>query len=226
MLWAELSILNKPSVYRNYQKIITSKYTSNDAVNKMLIRNKANKDLNRVVEAQVERLSRNVDYVESVLKNYTVPLKEYQKMRDAQENRSVANRRVIIENVLKARDEINRSEGLNIPTGYNYRDLDVTAEQLLRESQSASEYEEVLAMNEQAENEGKSALYTQKKWIWTGEGKTTRHANMESYPVIDLDNTFQVVNDITDTMDEMLYPRDINGSPENVYGCVCEVEYL
>ena len=226
MLWVDLAVLNKPSVYKNYQKIITSKYTSNDAFHKMLIRNKAQKDLNRVVESQVKRIAKNVDFVESTLKNFEMPLQEYHRMLDEQKNRSVANRRKVMEEVAVARGDILASEGLNIPSAYSYRDLDVLSEQLLRESQSKSEWEEVQAMNEESVANGKSEVYTKKQWIWTGAGKTTRHAEMESYPVIDLDNTFQVVDENTDTLDEMLYPRDTNGSFENVAGCVCEIEYL
>ena len=226
MLWVDLAVLNKPSVYKNYQKIITSKYTSNDAFHKMLIRNKAQKDLNRVVESQVERIAKNVDFVESTLKNFEMPLNEYHRMLDEQKNRSVANRRKVMEEVAVARGDILASEGLNIPSSYSYRDLDVLSEQLLRESQSKSEWEEVQAMNEESVANGKSERYTQKKWVWTGAGKTTRHSEMESYPVIDLDSTFQVVDENTDTLDEMLYPRDTNGSFENVAGCVCEIEYL
>ena len=226
MLWADLSVLMKPSVYSNYQKIINSKYTSDSAFQKMLIRNKAEKDLNRVVENQVNRMAKNVDYVEATLRNYEIPIQEYHKMLDAQKNRSVANRRQVMEEVAVARGDVLVSEGLNIPSSYTYRDLDVLSEQLLRESQSASEWEEVQAMNNEAEAQGKDALYSKKKWVWTGAGKTTRHAEMESYPVIDLDNTFQVVDENTDTVDEMLYPRDTSGSFENVAGCVCEIEYL
>lgn len=226
MLWADLSVLMKPSVYSNYQKIINSKYTSDSAFNKMLIRNKAEKDLNRIVESQVNRLAKNVDYVETTLRNYEIPIQEYHKMLDEQKNRSVANRRQVIEDVAVARGDILVSEGLNIPSSYSYRDLDVLSEQLLRESQSASEWEEVQAMNDEAESNGKDKVYSQKKWVWTGAGKTTRHMEMESYPVIDIDDTFQVVDENTDTLDEMLYPRDTQGSFENVAGCVCEIEYL
>lgn len=226
MLWAEVSVLMKPAVYSNYQKIINSKYTSDTAFFKSLIRNKAQKDLNRAVESQVNRIAKNVDYVEKTLKNFEMPVKEYHKMLDEQKNRSVANRRQVMEDVAKARGDILASEGLNIPSDYSYRDLNVLSEQLLRESQSASEWEEVQAMNDEAESNGKDKVYSQKKWVWTGAGKTTRHMEMESYPVIDIDDTFQVVDENTDTLDEMLYPRDTSGSFENVAGCVCEIEYL
>ena len=76
VIYAELSILNKPEVYKNYNRIINSKFTSNDNFFKMLVRNKAQKNLNSIVEAEVERISKNLDYVEQVLKKYEVPTNE------------------------------------------------------------------------------------------------------------------------------------------------------
>ena len=226
MLWADLSVLMKPSVYRNYQKIINSKYTSNDAFNKMLIKNKAEKDLNRIVESQVNRVAKNVDYVEKVLSQTEIPLKEYHRMLDEQKNRSVANRVQIMGDVAKQREAINTSEGFNIPSSYSYRDLDVLSDNLIRQSQSASEWEEAVAINEEAEAQGNPKPITQKKWIHTHDGKTTRHQEMGNYPAIPFDDLFQVEDENTGTIDEMLYPRDLQGSFENVAGCVCDIDYF
>lgn len=226
MLWADISVLMKPTVYANYQKIITSKYTSDKAFNKMLIRNKAEKDLNRVVEAQVNRVAKNVDYVEKVLNQTQIPLKEYNRILDEQKNRSVANRVKIMEDVAKQREAISQSEGFNIPSDYSYRDLDVLSENLVRQSQSASDWEEAVAMNEEAEAQGQPKPFTQKRWIHTHDGKTTRHQEMGNYPVIPFDDMFQVEDENTGTIDQMLYPRDLNGSFENVAGCVCDIEYF
>ena len=226
MLWADLSVLNKPTVYKNYQKIINSKYTSDKAFDKMLIRNKAEKDLNRIVEAQVERVSKNVDYVEKVLSQVRMPLKEYHRMLDEQKNRSVANRIKIMEDVAKQREAIMQSEGFNIPSSYSYRDLDVISENLIRQSQSASDWEEAVAMNQEAEANGEPLPFTQKRWIHTHDGATTRHQEMGNYPVIPFDDYFQVEDENSGIVDEMLYPRDENGSIENVAGCVCDIEYF
>ena len=225
MLWAELSVLNKPNVYAKYQKIITSQYTSNDAFYKMLLRNKADAQLNKIVEKEVLRVAKNVDFVESVLRNYEVSFKAYKEMLVEQHNRSVANRRQVIEDVLVQRDIINRTEGLNIPNTYNYRDLDVMTKQLQEEMRSKADYEECKAMNEEAIANGKDAIITKKKWIHTDLGKTTRHQEMGQYPEIDFEDLFQVEDENTGTVDSMLHPRDDNGSPENVYGCVCEIDY-
>ena len=107
MLWADLSVLMKPAVYQNYQKIINSKYTSDKAFDKMLVRAKAEKDLNRIVEEQVNRIGKNVDYVEKVLNQVTMPLNDYHRMLDEQKNRSVANRMKIMEDELNDKLEIN-----------------------------------------------------------------------------------------------------------------------
>ena len=226
MLWADLSVLMKPNVYQNYQKIINSKYTSNKAFDKMLIRTKAEKDLNRIVEEQVNRIGKNVDYVEKVLNQVQMPLKEYHRMLDEQKNRSVANRIKIMEDVAKQRDAINRSEGFNIPPAYSYRDLDVLSENLMRQSQSASNWEEAVAMNQEAESNGEPLPFTQKRWIHTHDGKTTRHQEMGNYPVIPFEDYFQVEDENTGVVDQMLYPRDRNGSIMNVAGCVCDIEYF
>lgn len=226
MLWADLSVLNKPTVYKNYQKIINSKYTSDKAFNKMLIRNKAEKDLNRIVESQVERVAKNVDYVEKVLNQVKMPLNDYHRMLDAQKNRSVANRNKILEDVAKQREAINMKEGFNIPSEYNYRDLDVLSENLIRQSQSASDWEEAVAMNDEAEEQGKEKPFTQKRWIHTHDGKTSRHTEMGNYPVIPFEESFQVEDENSGVVDQMLYPRDLDGSFENVAGCVCDIEYF
>jgi hypothetical protein len=226
MLWADLSVLMKPAVYQNYQKIINSKYTSDKAFDKMLVRTKAEKDLNRIVEEQVNRIGKNVDYVEKVLNQVTMPLNDYHRMLDEQKNRSVANRMKIMEDVAKQREEIMQSEGFNIPSEYSYRDLDVLSENLMRQSQSASDWEEAVAMNNEAEANGEPLPFTQKRWIHTHDGATTRHQEMGNYPPIPFEDYFQVEDENSGVVDQMLYPRDTNGSIENVAGCVCDIEYF
>lgn len=222
MLWADLSVLNKPNVYAQYSSIVNSKYTSNEAFHKMIVQNKANANLNRIVEEQVGRVSKNLNYVEKVLGNYEFPLNKYHELLNEQKDRSVASRREVIENTLKENGETVDVNRYNV----DYREINVMVEQQMNEIRSATDYEECKAMNEEAIANGKSAVITQKQWQWTHYGATTRHSDMQNYPVIDFESTFQVVDENTDTVDEMLYPRDTDGSPQNVYGCVCEIDYF
>ena len=225
MLWAELSVLNKPEVYKNYNRIINSPYTNNDNFYKMLVKNKAQKNLNYVVEAEIERISKNLDYVEQVMTRYNIPTQEYKKLVDAQKDKSLANRQELLKQVAVNNNELLVSEGLNIPSNvFSYRDLETTAQSLLRQSQMTAGYEEAKGINEKAIDDGKDAVYTHKQWIHTGAGATTRHESNHMQKVR-FDEPFIVVNDVTLDIDEMMYPCDPAGSPSNAYICYCEVDY-
>ena len=226
MLSAELSILNKPEVYKNYNRIIQSPYTSNNAIDNMLVKNKANTNLDNIVKAEVERISKNLDYVEQVMQKYTIQTEEYKKLLNQQAEKSIANRREVLEKVAIKNGEILASEGFNIPSNvFTYRDIETTAQSLLRESQMTSKYEEITAVNDEYLADGKDAPYTHKQWIWTGEGATTRHESNHLQKVR-FDEPFIVVNDNTLDIDEMMYPCDPAGSYSNAYICYCEVDYL
>ena len=225
VLYAELSILNKPEIYKNYNRIINSKFTSNDNFFKMLVRNKAQNSLDNVVKSEVERISKNLDYVEQVLKKYEVPTNEYKKLVAKQRNNSLANRREILEKIAIKNNELLVSEGLNIPSNvFSYRDLDLTAQSLLRESQMTAGYEEAKAINDNYIDNGKDGIYNSKVWIHTHGGETTRHMSNHMQRV-KFDEPFIVVNDKRLDIDEMMYPCDPAGSPSNSYICYCEVEY-
>ena len=86
-----------------------------------------------------------------------------------------------------------------------------------------SEYEAYQEENRLSIENGDGALYTKKKWIWTGEGATTRHEsnNMQE---VDFNDTFVIVNDVTLDIDEIDYPCDPNGTPSNCAICYCELE--
>ena len=225
-LWAELSILNRPDVYKNYNRIIQSKYTSNEAFDNILIKNKANKDLNRIVEAEVERISKNLDYVEQVMRKYNTPFDEYKRQVKQQKANSVGNRQRILKDVAIKANDLLVSDGLNIPSNvFSYRNLEATAENLLRQSQMMSKHEEINAINDNYVSEGKDKVYNGKEWIWTGAGKTTRHAS-NHLQKRQLNEPFIIVNDATLEIDDLMYPSDPNGSYGNTFICYCEVNYL
>lgn len=225
LLFAELSILNKPDVYRNYNRIINSKYTSNDNLMKLFIKNKANKDLNRIVESELERVVKNLDYVEQVLRKYDIPQNAYDDFKAKQKERSVANRREILEQVAIQANDLLVSEGLNIPSNYTYRDLENSAENLLRQSQMQAQHEEINQINQNYSDEGKEPVYIGKEWIWTGAGKTTRHAS-NHLQRRKLNEPFIIVNDETLEIDELMHPCDPAGSYANTFICYCDIEYL
>ena len=94
----------------------------------------------------------------------------------------------------------------------------------MRQSHMQSEFEEKKQINDNYVNNGKSEVYTKKKWVWTGEGQTTRHEsnNMQERR---FDELFIVVNDVTLDVDEIMHPSDPDGSASNCYICYCECDY-
>lgn len=224
MIMAELSILNKPEIYKYYNRIIQSPYVNKDAIHKMIIKNKANKNLERVVLAELKSISKNLDYCNEVLNNYEVPIKDYKKLVKKQEKESVANRKQILEKVAIKANDLLVSEGLNIPTHvFQYKQLETTAQALLRESQMTAKFEEVTTINESAVEEGKDPIFTHKSWVNTGR-KNTRHMHNHGQTV-EIDEPFLVMHDKTLQIDEMMYPCDPAGSWANAWICYCDVDY-
>lgn len=221
ILYSDLWVLNKPHVNKQYQRILNSKYTSDKALFEMLIKDKANSRLTTVVEAELERINKNLDYTEKVLKNHELNLKEYQKI--AKRESAIANRKNIMEISVKDLDFIRSQFGVNIQSNvFSYRDLDTTAEALNRQTQMSASWEEYEAINQQAIEKGLPEVYSEKEWIWTGEGMTTRHQSNDGQ-IVGFHETFTIVNDATGDVDELMYPCDPNGSFSNAGICYCQM---
>lgn len=223
MLYADIEALLKPQVYNNYNRLMKSPYIRNDTIQSMLIQNKAQKDLNSIVEKELSRVTNNLNYVEKVVQKYEVPKTEYQKLLDTQKENSIRNRRQLWEEVARQANNLNASEGLNIKMPEPYINLDTFTENLMRQNKMTSEWETYTEENRLSEEQGDGTLYTKKKWIWTGAGATTRHEsnNMQE---VDFNTTFVILNDKTGDVDEIDYPCDPAGSPSNCAICYCEFE--
>ena len=220
MLYADLYVLNKPEVYEQYNRIVNSKYTSDLAIDEMLIKNKAEARLNTVVESELERISKNLDYTEKVLSTHELNLKEYQKI--VKRENKTANRKNIMERSVKDLDFMRNQFGINIPSNvFTYRDLDITAEALNRQTQMNATWEEYDAINQEARANGLPDVYTEKEWIWTNEGQTTRHSSNDGQ-VVDFYDYFQCIHDVTGDVEPLMYPSDPNGSFENTWICYCQ----
>lgn len=220
-LWSDIATIMKPYVYKNYQRIINSPYTSNANFNKVLLRNQANNDLNNISEVLVERVSKNLNYVEQVLRSYEVTTSEYQKLVDAQKNRSMASRQQVLKDLAYQSNQLLVNEGLNIPSAYSYRNPDILAESLGRQSQMKTNRELHLAENQESRENGEGDKYTKHRWIWTGIGATTRHAS-NHLQERRIDEPYVILNDVTLDIDELMYPCDPSGGPSNTYICYCE----
>ena len=224
VLYASVESAIKPAVYNNYKALLDSPYIKNDSVQEMLILTKANKDVARIAEAELAQMKSNLKYVENVLNKYDVVNKEYKKVLN--ESGKLSNRKQVLETVSKNISTANNmatSPTMNIPRIQPYYDLDFVSEKLLRENRMSSAYEIMEEENRIAEENGNDAPHSQKMWVWTNIGKTTRHESNDGQTV-DFDDYFTIINDSNGDVDEILYPSDPNGSPSNCAVCYCELE--
>lgn len=220
-MYGTLEVLNKPVVYNNYKVLLDSPYIRDDAVQQMLIQNKANKDLAVIVEKELSQMKNNLDYVQRVIDKYNIPNKEYRKV--ISNEGALVNRKKVIEAVNREISVANNlPTGINIPNIQPYYDLDFVSENLLRQNKMGGEYSLYEEENRIAEERGKDLPHETKTWVWTGAGKTTRHESNDNQTVL-FNEPFVVVNDDTGDEDEMMYPCDPAGSPGNSYVCYCEL---
>lgn len=224
MLFNELWLLNQPQVYREYERLLQSPYIDNASLFQILIKNKANTRCNTVTLAEVERINKNLDYVEEVLDKHEVNLQEYKKI--AQREKRTANRINILEQCTFETDYALTEFGINSQPHFNtYRNLDVTAEALNRQTQMEAKWDECDAINRQCRRQGLLDEYTKKEWIWTNKGKTTRHKGNDGQ-VVDFYEKFECVHDKTGKVDMIMYPSDPSGSFENCWICYCQARYF
>ena len=127
-----------------------------------------------------------------------------------------------MERSVKDVDFIRSEFGVNIPSNvFTYRDLDITAEALNRQTQMGASFDEYDAINQEARLNGLPDVYTEKEWIWTNEGQTTRHSQNDGQTVGFYDY-FQCIHDVTGEVEPLMYPCDPNGSYENTWICYCQ----
>jgi hypothetical protein len=220
MLFADLELLTKPAIYNNYKALINNPYIKKDELQKHILKMSADKESSRIVELELQQLKSNLDYAKNVIEKYEIPKKTYnQVLRKAGAS---SNRKLVLEEVVKQREALNRLGGTYIPQIQPYYDLDFVSENLLRESKMTSTFETMQVENNIAEKLGDDLPYTEKTWVWTGEGKTTRHESNDGQTV-PFDETFTIINDATGDVDEMMYPHDPNASASNSYICYCEL---
>lgn len=222
LIMAALDELNRPYTYSQYNTLTKNKYTSNDHLTLHNIRLMAENRLREVVKLQSERILANVDYVKNVLKYNIIDAKEYNLAVDKEP--TMANRLDVMRNIQDGKDKL-LANGINVPGHvFSYRNPDILAESLARQTQMMTSFEKIKLINQKYKKDGKTIPYTEKTWIWTGEGKTTRH-EINHGQTVGLNDRFTIINEANGEVDYLLYPSDPTGSPSNTYICYCEAYY-
>lgn len=211
-----LTALNTPMVQNDYK----SNYNlSNQELASIFILLYPSKQemIQKTVNEQKDIIKNNLDYAKEVKNTHDINKREYEKAK--QYYPSQETRAILIEKAVE--------QGLNpdlLTHGLSYRNLEIAAENLARESKMKGEFDRVIAENKALEEQGADPLYVEKKWVWS-RLDNTRHSNMDD-ETVPIDEPFIVLNEITGEEDEMMFPHDPSGSPGNVINCGCDCEYI
>ena len=189
-----------------------------------------------LTKLEVERVVKNLDYVENVLSTSEVNISKYEALVEKLP-RQVSRREVLEKCITGERElpaskrqawlERNLERGASYNKEYSYRELNQLSRDLERYKTNRLDYETALMENRQADREGYDRVNTEKVWIWSQLDRT-RHSNMDN-ETVDFAEKFEVVNEITGDTDYMRFPQDVendNSNCSNVCNCQCSYEII
>lgn len=208
--------LNKLSTEKMFRRILESPLTNNSKAFEKLTMKQAGR-VNRIIsEVETKRVFDNLKYIEKTLSENKINISQYNQMAKSFPK---VNRLNILE---KAAEQGLSTRGRE----YTYKEIENLSKNLDRYKTHASDYEEALAANKEAEENGYPPIYPTKTWIWS-QLDNTRHSEMDGVTV-DIEEPFPVVNEQNGDSDDLLFPGDVENDSNNcsnICNCDCSVAF-
>lgn len=218
VIYTAIYKLNNPKIVRDFQKLIKSPLTSNDAIYKQIVRTSADKVTKVISEKETTRLLTNLKYVEKTLQQATLDYNKYETLINKLPN--TVNRQKILERAITEGKMYNGRE-------LSYKQLNNLSKDLEKYKSNNIEHQLVIDANREAELNGYDPTSTHKEWIWS-QLDNTRHSEMDG-TVIEVGELFTVTNEQTGDIDELRFPQDIENDTNrcsNICNCDCSIEYI
>ena len=188
-----------------------------------------------ITTIEVERMVKNLNYVENVLTNANVDIGKYEslveKLPQSTSRKEVLERCIMKGNELPANRrqaflERALERGQNYKgRQYSYRELNQLSRDLERYKTNRLDFETAVMENRQANREGYANVNESKTWIWSTL-ENTRHEDMDG-ETIALTEKFEVTNSQTGDVDYLLFPGDVandHNNCSNICNCDCTYE--
>ena len=203
-------------------KIATNAYIKNalkksiateDQINRLLAKNASANVSKQLTEIEVERISKNLAYVEKTLQEADVNIELYRELVDKLPR--TVSRQDILEKALETGQNYKGRE-------YSYKELNQLSNSLSRYKIHSLDYEMGKIENEEAQRRGYNSINQTKTWIWSNLEKT-RHEGMDG-ETVDYYEKFEVVNDVTGDIDYLRFPSDViydHNNCSNICSCGC-----
>ena len=229
----EIIPYNIAASQRDLQRILQHSLVTRNAQTELEARkviNKVGEDLSKL---EVERVLKNLDYVENVLENTEIEIEKYKALIEKLPRQT--SRRSVIERCIKTGDDLpptqrqvwlerNLERGASYNKQYSYKELNQLSRDLERYKTNRLDFETAMMENRQADREGYDKVYTEKVWIWSQLDRT-RHSELDG-ETVPLESKFEVVNEVTGDVDYLLFPQDVSNDHNNCSNiCNCRCSY-
>lgn len=231
---AEIVGLNLAASQKDLQRILSHSIVTRNPQTELEAVKVINSVGDSLTKLEVERVVKNLNYIENVLETSNVDIKKYEALVEKLP-REVSRKSVIERCIVKQEDlpptrrqawlEQNLKRGASYNKEYSYRELNQLSKDLERYKTNRLDYETAIMENKQAEREGYGKINESKTWIWSQLEKT-RHQEMDG-ETIGLTEKFEVTNEVTGDVDYLRFPGDVDNDHNNcsnICNCGCSYE--
>lgn len=232
----QINMVNQPATTSDLQRILGHSLVTRSLESEVEARRVINEVSDSLTKLEVERVVKNLDYVENVLETSEVAIDKYKALIEKLPRQ--VSRKEVLERCITSGEELpaskrqawlerNLERGASYNKEYSYRELNQLSRDLERYKTNRLDYETARLENIQADREGYDRINTEKVWIWSQLDRT-RHSNMDN-ETVDFAEKFEVVNEITGDTDYMRFPQDVENDTSNcsnVCNCQCSYEII
>lgn len=232
---SEIIGYNRLATSKDLQRVLKHSIVTRNLQTQSEVMKVINSVTDDITLIEVERMIKNLNYVENVLTNANVDINKYEtlieKLPQSTSRKEVLERCILKNNELPANKrqaflETALERGHNYKgRQYTYKELNQLSRDLERYKTNRLDYETAIMENRQAHREGYSNVNQTKTWIWSTLEKT-RHEEMDG-ETIPLSSKFEVTNSQTGDVDYLLFPGDVandHNNCSNICNCQCSYE--
>lgn len=216
VLMAEIGSANLIATYSDMSRLLDRSIVTQNNITQMEKYNASKHISDKITKVEVERINKNIKYVEQTLKEVELDINKYKSLIEKLP-KQVSRQELLQRATIEGKNYMGRE--------YSYKELRNLSRDLERYKTANMDYQVKMIENQQANREGLPVPNTEKTWIWSKMEKT-RHSKMDG-KTVRFTEKFEVINEITGDTDMMRFPGDIendNNNCSNVCNCGCSYE--
>ena len=216
VLMAEIGSANLIATYNDMSRLLDRSIVTQNNITRMEQYNASKQISDKITKVEVERINKNLKYVEQTLKEAELNIDKYKTLIEKLPSQ-VSRQELLERATIEGKNYMGRE--------YSYKELRNLSRDLERYKTANMDYQVGMIENQQANREGLPTPNNSKTWIWSTL-EDTRHSKMEGQTVR-FGEKFEVVNERNGITDYLRFPADIendNHNCSNICNCACSYE--